>query len=82
MQRLIYVLIALTGLGLGVATYGGLAFSAVESATVALAFSAMGMTLAERTERRRSEARLDQGFQAWRGSSRPMPRQVRCSASG
>jgi cyclic-di-GMP phosphodiesterase TipF (flagellum assembly factor) len=63
-QRLIYVLIALTGLGLGVATYGGLAFSAVESATVALAFSAMGMTLAERTERRRSEARLDQGFQA------------------
>ena len=64
MQRLVYVFILLTGLGLGVSTYGALAFSAVESATVAMSFIAVAMTLTERSQRRRAEARLDQSIQS------------------
>ena len=64
MQRLVYIFIVLTGLGLAVATYGALAFSAVESATVAMSLVAVAMTLTERSQRRRAEARLDQSIQS------------------
>lgn len=58
MQGLVYLFIALSGAGLGTATYFLLAFTPIEAALFALTLFVGGALILERTQRHRAEAKL------------------------
>ncbi|WP_404406006.1 EAL domain-containing protein [Pelagibacterium halotolerans] len=58
MQGLVYLFIALSGAGLGTATYFMLAFTPIEAALLALIVFIGGVLILERTLRHRAEAKL------------------------
>lgn len=62
MQTLVYIFIALAGLGIGATAYFGFTFSPIESFVTALAFCAIAVVVLERTLRQRSEARLEKAI--------------------
>ena len=59
MQSLVYIFIALAGLGVGAAAYFGLTFTPIEAFCTALTFVASAVVVLERTLRRRAEARRE-----------------------
>ena len=59
---LVYVFIALCGVGLGAAAYFGLTFSLIEAALLALIAALGGVAVLERSLRHRAEARLEKGI--------------------
>lgn len=63
MQSLVYLFIALAGLGVGAAAYFGFTFSPIDSFVTALAFVSVAVSLLERTLRRRAEARLERAVE-------------------
>jgi cyclic-di-GMP phosphodiesterase TipF (flagellum assembly factor) len=62
-QSLVYLFIALAGLGVGAAAYFGFTFSPIESFVTAIAFVSVAVSLLERTLRRRAEARLERAVE-------------------
>jgi cyclic-di-GMP phosphodiesterase TipF (flagellum assembly factor) len=62
-QSLVYLFIALAGLGVGAAAYFGFTFSPIESFVTAIAFVSVAVSLVERTLRRRAEARLERAVE-------------------
>ncbi len=63
MQALVYVFIALSGLGVAAAAYFGLTFTPIEAATIAIAFGCIAVLLVERQMRRRAEQRLEKAVE-------------------
>ena len=63
MQSLVYIFIALAGLGVGAAAYFGLTFTPIEAFCTALTFVAIAVVVLERTLRRRAEARLERAIE-------------------
>ncbi len=63
MQALVYIFIALAGLGIGAAAYFGFTFTPVEAFVTALVFGAIAVMLLERKLRQRSEARLEKAIE-------------------
>lgn len=63
MQSLVYIFIALAGLGVAATAYFGLTFTPIESLVTAVAFVAVAVVLLERTLRRRAEARLERAIE-------------------
>jgi len=62
-QSLVYIFIALAGLGVAAGSYFGLTFTPIESLVLAAAFVAVSIILLERTLRRRAEARLERAIE-------------------
>jgi len=62
-QSLVYIFVALAGLGIGASAYLGLTFTPIESLVTALAFVAIAVLMIERTLRRRAEARLERAIE-------------------
>lgn len=63
MQGLVYLFVALSGLGLGVAAYFALAFTPIEAGLLGLMVILAGIFFHERTLRHRAESRLEKGIQ-------------------
>jgi len=62
-QGLVYIFIALAGLGVGAAAYFGLTFTPIEAGVTAVAVGCIAVMLMERSLRRRSEARLENAIE-------------------
>ncbi|MEO8882425.1 MAG: EAL domain-containing protein [Devosia sp.] len=63
MQSLVYIFIALAGLGIGAAAYFGLTFTPIEAFVTVLAFVAVAVMVVERTLRRRAEGRIERAIE-------------------
>lgn len=63
MQSLVYIFIALAGLGVGATAYFGFTFSPVEAFLAGLGCAAIAVSVLERTLRRRAEARLERAVE-------------------
>ncbi len=63
MQSLVYIFIALAGLGVGAAAYFGFTFSPIEAFVVAVVFVCIAVMLMERALRRRAENRLEKAIE-------------------
>jgi len=62
-QSLVYIFIALAGLGVGAAAYFGLTFTPIEAFVTVLAFVSVAVMLVERTLRRRAEGRIERAIE-------------------
>jgi cyclic-di-GMP phosphodiesterase TipF (flagellum assembly factor) len=62
-QSLVYIFIALAGLGVAAAAYFGFTFTPIEALMTGLLFVALAVILLERTLRRRAETRLERGIE-------------------
>lgn len=63
MQSLVYIFIALAGVGIGAAAYFGLTFTPIEAFVTVLAFVCVAVMLVERTLRRRAEGRIERAIE-------------------
>lgn len=59
MQALVYIFVALAGLGVAATGYFGLTFTPIEAVLAALVFGGVAVLLIERSQRLRAEARLE-----------------------